>query len=584
MWNSVIKYYKTFNEKQKKILVYFISGMIIFFALLSSVFINLFEDRNLLENNTIATLTKEEAKEAIKILNNANIPINIDETSNGISILTDSDFVEKAKLELITNSISIKNSRGWNIFDRDKFGKTRFENNVDYIRSIEGEIEIALETLDIIQTAKVRVSFPKKSAFSKKDLSPSLTVVIGTKNNNNLSQKQIDSIRQYLLGSLIGLKNDRLKLLDTNGMLLEESNDSYITFEKAEKQARWKEKEELKLKNKIINSIAPYVGGVENVIAEVTVNFNFISKQSNEVIYDPKSKVARSIQENEKKEKDTRNENSAAGVPGVQSNLQQQNIQGESSNGFKEKKEANSVTNFEINKKIVDTKNNTFAFIDNIGVSVSFNSKPFNEEELQSLKSKIENSVKSIVNLNTERGDTLSVSYSKFFVYERQLTSSQELENAIDMIKDFFSEYSIHVKYIIVLFMLFAFYRFFIKTNNEIDLMEKSKIQIDEEEDEILKKRRERAKKQKMLSAQIEEDEERQKELNEQLKNRIKKDMENIGGLTEEEEVKFDVMMEELQKFTVGREEEIAILVENLEAVLDEKEDIDKLEKKGEKE
>ena len=567
MWNSILKYYKTFNEKQKKILVFFIAGLILFFALLSSVFINIFETNHLMQNNTVATLNKAEAKEAIKILNDANIPIEIEESRKGISILTDDDYVEKAKLELITNSISIKNARGWNIFDKDNFGKTRFENNIDYIRSVEGEIEIALETLSMIESAKVRVSFPKKSAFSKKDLSPSLNVVIGTKDSQSLSQKQIDSIRSYLLGSLIGLRADRLKLLDTNGMLLEQSNDSYITFEKAEKQSRWKEKEEVKLKNKIINIIAPYVGGIENVIAEVNINYEFISEKTNEVIYDPKSKVARSVQESEIKEKDTRTDNASSGVPGVQSNLQNQNLNADTQNGLKERKEAQNLTNFEINKKVVDIKNNTFAFVKNIGVSVSFNSSPFTPEELEPLKEKISDSVFSVVNLNKERGDKVAVSYSKFFVYERQLTSSQELENAMDLISSFFSEYSIHIKYVIVLFMLFMFYRFFIKTNNEIDLMEKSKVQIDDEEDEVLKKRRERAKKQKMLSAQLEEDEERQKELNEQLKTRIKKDMENIGGLTEEEEVRFDVLLEELQKSTQGREEELSILIENLESI-----------------
>jgi flagellar M-ring protein FliF len=421
--------------------------------------------------------------------------------------------------------------------------------------------------LSIIQKAKVRAVFPKKSAFSRAQLEPSLSVVITPANNSTLSPKQIKSIRAYLQSSLIGLKNKNLKLLDSFGNLLEESSSDFVSFEKAEKQSRWKSNQEEKLRKKIINSITPLVGGLENVIAEVNINYLFSSEKTNEVLFDPEKKVIRSISESSLKEKNKLDSSGNGGVPGVKSNLQNQNISGDgdANSIVKDLKKNDATTNFEVNKKVIEKINNSFAFIKNIGVSVSFNSIPFKQEELQILEIKIKSLVKSIITLNPERGDFLSVTSSKFFVHEKILTSSQELQNVVSLVKNFFDEYAIHIKYLITLFMIFAFYRFFVKTNNEIDLMEKSTVSADDVEDDVLKKRRERAKKQKLMSAQLEEDELRQAEMNEQLKNKIKNDMSNLGGLSEEDEVRFEVLLEELISVTKNNEEEVSILIENIE-------------------
>jgi flagellar M-ring protein FliF len=567
MWKSIVKYYQTFNEKQKKILLYFVIIFVLVIGAIASFFISSYENNYMLENNTIASLTKAETKEAIGILRKAGVPITVEQKNGRFDLLTEGEYVERAKLELISNSIAIKSSRGWKIFDEDKFGKTRFENNIDYIRSIEGEIEIALETLSIIQKAKVRAVFPKKSAFSRAQLEPSLSVVITPANNSTLSPKQIKSIRAYLQSSLIGLKNKNLKLLDSFGNLLEESSSDFVSFEKAEKQSRWKSNQEEKLRKKIINSITPLVGGLENVIAEVNINYLFSSEKTNEVLFDPEKKVIRSISESSLKEKNKLDSSGNGGVPGVKSNLQNQNISGDgdANSIVKDLKKNDATTNFEVNKKVIEKINNSFAFIKNIGVSVSFNSIPFKQEELQILEIKIKSLVKSIITLNPERGDFLSVTSSKFFVHEKILTSSQELQNVVSLVKNFFDEYAIHIKYLITLFMIFAFYRFFVKTNNEIDLMEKSTVSADDVEDDVLKKRRERAKKQKLMSAQLEEDELRQAEMNEQLKNKIKNDMSNLGGLSEEDEVRFEVLLEELISVTKNNEEEVSILIENIE-------------------
>ena len=290
-------------------------------------------------------------------------------------------------------------------------------------------------------------------------------------------------------------------------------------------------------------------------------------KKTNEVLFDPEKKVIRSISESSLKEKNKLDSSGNGGVPGVKSNLQNQNISGDgdANSIVKDLKKNDATTNFEVNKKVIEKINNSFAFIKNIGVSVSFNSIPFKQEELQILEIKIKSLVKSIITLNPERGDFLSVTSSKFFVHEKILTSSQELQNVVSLVKNFFDEYAIHIKYLITLFMIFAFYRFFVKTNNEIDLMEKSTVSADDVEDDVLKKRRERAKKQKLMSAQLEEDELRQAEMNEQLKNKIKNDMSNLGGLSEEDEVRFEVLLEELISVTKNNEEEVSILIENIE-------------------
>jgi flagellar M-ring protein FliF len=334
-------------------------------------------------------------------------------------------------------------------------------------------------------------------------------------------------------------------------------------------QQRFKLKEEKKLQNKIVDVIAPFVGGRDKVVAQVTVDYDFSQKSSTSEVYDPEN-VVRSEQVSEEKREGVQPEQ-VGGVPGTVSNIGP--VQGLKSQKTLEKyTKSTGTTNYEVGKTVSTTKSE-FARIKRITAAVVVDGKykakkdadgnPTDEMEYIPLEEADINALTSLasrsIGLDPKRGDQISVQNLQF-----EHTGSQEINGvsqALTFTETYIMPFSGLFKYIFVVILLFVLYK------KVITPFAEKMLEVSKEDDEL-----------EAPSIEFEDDE--SEDLVEKVQKMRKKVEEQLGmtGNLNEDELKHEVILEKVKAMAEDTPEEVAAL---LQALLSEEAEIPNQKEKG---
>ena len=182
------------------------------------------EDKKL--NYIIASnLTKSQVSAASNELEAAGIKYLISGNGDSLTLKTSKEFINIAKIKLVTSEASGTKHVGWEIFEKSSLGTTNFENKVKYLRALEGELSRSLESLVGILSASVKIAIPKETIFTERKVNPTASAVIALKQGVFLTQKQIIGIKKFIASAVSNLKIENINLIDQDGALLEESED-----------------------------------------------------------------------------------------------------------------------------------------------------------------------------------------------------------------------------------------------------------------------------------------------------------------------------------------------------------------------
>ena len=502
-------------------------------------------------NYTIATsLTKNQVMLASNELEASGIPFGIIGNGNNLTLKTNKDNINIAKIKLVTSqSISSKHT-GWEIFDKSSLGTTNFENNVKFLRATEGELARSLESLTGVLSASVKIAIPKESVFTQRKTLPTASAVLNLRPGTALTQKQIDGVKSFIASSVPKLMPENIKLIDQNGALLEKNQEAidnlkYISHEK------YKKKLEVDYEDKIKTLLEPFIGD-NRVVARVTVALDFKKQLIEQEIFEPEGTI-RSQQTTESTSSKEEKEKATAEVPGVQSNIQNPDEADGETKAKSNSEEAKNIVNYEISKKIIKEKDNSFARVANIKAAVTFDSTILDsvdnkEEFLNNLTSIVQDGI----GIDVNRGDKVSVQPFKFLVVDQNGTGLASFDDgsiAPAAAKSIMQDYGEYIQYLIAALLLFVFYKKFI-ANNDIVLAttgEASKEQVgvaDEDFDYT------------PFNPSVEQN---------KLKNRIRNEiLQNIDGMDTETAAKYEVLVEELDNQINNHPDEIAKMIELL--------------------
>ncbi len=383
------------------------------------------------------------------------------------TIAVPSNVVYKERIAISALGIPKNSKVGFEIFDKTEFGSTDFEQQIKYLRALEGELSRTIEDLKPIENASVHIAIPKESVFAATKQDATASIVVDIKKGSKLSHKQIVGIKNLVSFSVVNLKAQNVKLVNQNGVPLGEE-DGLFSSDLIKSQIQYKQTYETNLEDKIINVLAPIVGGNDKVVAKVTIDFDFSQKDSVSEVYDPNS-VPRSEQSVEEK-KTGGSTNVVGGVPGAISNIGP--VQGLKSqkNGEKYQK-SSTTTNYEISKTTTKIKNE-FATIKKISTAVVVDGdyeKTKNKDGGDNQKLKyipltkeqlvqIDNIVKQTVGYNKTRGDEVTVSNFEFKPLAKN-GSQPVTKTFMDKIGFYFAPIAPVLKYLFVAILLFIFYK-----------------------------------------------------------------------------------------------------------------------------
>jgi flagellar M-ring protein FliF len=500
-----------------------------------------------------SSLSSSDAAKVVEQLEKDEIPYEL--LANNV-IKVPKHLVYKERITIASLGIPKDDGVGFELFNEQEFGATSFDQDVKFLRALEGELSRTITSLSPVESTSISLALPKKTLFVAKEVPPSASVMISLVDGRNLSSKQIRGIKNLVAAAVPKLSVENVMLVNADGETLGDEDEMAQMSELSVVQQKFKAKEEKKRQKKIIKIISPFVGGEDKVIAQVTIEYDFSIKNSTSEAYDPEN-VVRSEQISEEKREGAKPAE-VGGVPGTVSNIGP--VQGLSSKNSSEKYEKNTgTTNYEVGKTVSTTKSQ-FARIKRVTAAVLVDGKykyKLNEDgsasdeleykaiddtDLEALVSL----VKQSIGIDEKRGDIVSV---KNLQFKRDGTdaAAEGVNKVISLSETYLAPFSGLFKYLFVLLLLFIAYKKVIAPFAE------KMLEISKEEDEIAKP---------ILELDDDEDD----DLVEKVQ-AMRKKVESQLGVSDgfnEDELKHEVLLEKVRVMAEDQPEEIASLLQAL--------------------
>ncbi|MBL0687427.1 MAG: flagellar M-ring protein FliF [Sulfurospirillum sp.] len=471
------------------------------------------------------------------------------------TIAVPSSAVYKQRISIAALGIPKDSKVGFEIFDKNEFGATDFEQKIKYLRALEGELARTIEGLQPINSASVHIAIPEETVFAQSKTPTTASIVLSMDRGKKLSLKQIIGIKNLVSSSVANLIPSDVSIVDQDGIPLGNEDGDAFEGELVRSQVKYKKEFERDIEDKILNVLAPVLGGVDKVVAKVTIDFDFAKIDSVSEAYDPNS-VPRSEQTVEENREGS-DPQDVGGVPGAVSNIGP--VQGLQSDQARDKYEKSSSTiNYEISKKITNVKGE-FATIRRLSTAVVVDGyyelvTDEQREDIGKLEyialsvaqmNSINDIVKQTVGFNETRGDEVTVSNFEF----KPLQKSDKKAPTQSII-DEFSFYSAPLvpilKYIIAGLLLFAFYKKVIKPFTEKMVEENLK---ENKKDDL------------ELEAEGEDSAEDTLEKFRRARKRVEQQL-GIGDEINEEELRYDILLEKLKALCEGKSEDVASVLQ----------------------
>ncbi|GHR23414.1 flagellar M-ring protein [Helicobacter pylori] len=542
----IVDFFIKLNKKQK---IALIAAGVLITALLVFLLLYPFKEKDYAQGGYGVLFERLDSSDNALILQHLQqnqIPYKV---SRDDTILIPKDKVYEERITLASQGIPKTSKVGFEIFDTKDFGATDFDQNIKLIRAIEGELSRTIESLNPILKANVHIAIPKDSVFVAKEVPPSASVMLKLKPDMKLSPTQILGIKNLIAAAVPKLTIENVKIVNENGESIGEGDILENSKELALEQLRYKQNFENILENKIVNILAPIVGGKNKVVARVNAEFDFSQKKSTKETFDPNN-VVRSEQNLEEK-KEGAPKKQVGGVPGVVSNIGP--VQGLKDNKEPEKYEkSQNTTNYEVGKTISEIKGefgtlvrlNAAVVVDGkykIALKDGANTLEYEPLSDESLK-KINALVKQAIGYNQNRGDDVAVSNFEFNPMAPMLDNATLSEKIIHKTQKVLGSFTPLIKYILVFIVLFIFYKKVIVPFSE------RMLEVVPDED-------------KEVKSMFEEMDEEEDELNKlgDLRKKVE-DQLGLNATFSEEEVRYEIVLEKIRGTLKERPDEIAML------------------------
>ena len=367
-----------------------------------------------------AGLEKQDVARIGTALREANIGFDV--STDGASVLVGFGEAARARMLLAEKGLPGGASAGYELFDKlGSLGLTSFMQEVTRLRAIEGELARTIQLIKGVKAARVHIVMQDEGSFRRARQPPSASVIIRTElPSDNASA---GAIRHLVAAAIPGLAMDQVTVINSDGTVLTAPDEG---SESGPNRMRALEKIVAQdARDAISRTLTPFLG-LKNFQVSVSARVNTDKRQTNETIFNPESRVERSVRVTKENQISQNSVNQAA--TSVDRNLPQTkgNSDGRQSNEENQKRE--ELTNYELSSKTVTTVSAGYQ-IEQISVAVVINRQGLAEqlgakagpEAVAAQLSDLETLINSAAGLKRERGDTLKVSAVEFSKDGREL-------------------------------------------------------------------------------------------------------------------------------------------------------------------
>ena len=370
-----------------------------------------------------ANLTEADASAVVNWLRGQRIPFTL--KNGGKNILVPADKIYEARLDLAANGLPTGGGVGFEVFDNQSFALTDYVQKVNYTRALQGELARTITSLGPVESTRVHLALPEKRLFKNQQQDATASVIVTLSPGRALDGSQVKGIIHLVAGSVTGLEAANVKVIDSNGLVLESDDsresDTMLSVDMLTFQREVENNLELRAQTLLDKTM-----GKDRAMVRVTATLDFAKVEKTEELFDPEEPVIRSEQVTSQ----SSSGDTAGGIPGVQSNLQ--GNAGDVGSSTPGSSSSSRTTNYEISKTVSRIVN-PVGTITKLSVSILVADKedinPENnevirttrtEEELASLK----DMVAAALGLVPQRGDQVNIVSMPFIDQPVETTDS----------------------------------------------------------------------------------------------------------------------------------------------------------------
>ncbi len=373
----------------------------------------------------VALYTNLEAKDAGDVVNSlreSGVQYRVEEGRRGSTIFVPATQVHDVRLDLAAAGLP-RGNKGFELFDDSKLGVTEFQNRVNYLQALQGELTRTIEQIDIVQKARVHIVLPEDSLYKKNEKPATASIMLMLAPEQHLTEAEVKGIVNLVSHSVQGLTPENVTLVDEAGNILNEVEDEeLIKAQKFNNQAFAQIEITRKIRDNLQQNIQTLLDntlGAGNAFARVSVELDFDERKIDRQTFTPvvdEAGIIRSQQDISESYSGTSNQ--PGGAAGTQSNIPGYVAEDRNANAAYERKE--STRNYEINEenqKIVASPGT----IRRLTVAVLV-SDTITEAQQESLL----RAVSSAAGINEERGDVISVEPLPFNMEARERQAAED--------------------------------------------------------------------------------------------------------------------------------------------------------------
>jgi flagellar M-ring protein FliF len=241
-------------------------------------------------------------------------------SEGGTAILINSEQVHDVRLKLAAQGLPKGGNVGFELMENQKLGVSQFLEQVNYQRSLEGELAKSIQSLGAVSAARVHLALPKPSVFVRDVQKPTASVLLNLQSGRAIDPAQVSAIVHLVASSVPELLTSNVTVVDQNGNLLSDTSKQGGAKQLDPNQLKYVDAVQAGIVKQVESLIKPLVGE-NNVRAEAMAEIDFAQVDTAAESFKPNSPPEpQAIRSQQTSEATTPGGGPASGVPGALSN------------------------------------------------------------------------------------------------------------------------------------------------------------------------------------------------------------------------------------------------------------------------
>lgn len=254
-----------------------------------------------------SSLSDAERASVVEVLERGGVDYSIDSATGMLSVAEDD--VYRARMMVASDSGIAAPQSATDMLDSIPLGASRTLEGERLRLARERELTLTIQEIDGISNVRVHLATPERSVFVRDNAAASASVMVRLTRGRTLGSDQVDAIVSLVSGSVPGLANENVRVVDHNGRLLSDNGKGALDGLLLQREM------EAKLRDQLSQLLVPLLGE-GNFSTEVQAEIDQDEITAARESYDREGVV--------RSESETSARRSAAaqvgGVPGVLSN------------------------------------------------------------------------------------------------------------------------------------------------------------------------------------------------------------------------------------------------------------------------